>query len=124
MIISFKVFKDKILSGEKKQTIRRYNEKRFQQFTNVNKYQLYWGSPRNEGELLKEVDPLSPYLIRFDLAHGIINAENDAVYSLDEREKLAKADGFNNYHEMLDWFIQTYGTIIPFNEMFIVVRWK
>ena len=130
MIISFSVFKDKILDGSKKQTIRRFNERRFQQFTNVNKYQLYWGSPRNGGELIKEVERAgSPYCIRFDLTHGIINAgylpgHNEFVYTLDEREELAHADGFKDYHEMIDWFIKTYGPVIPFNEKFMVIRWK
>ncbi len=129
MIISFSVFRDKIKSGEKKQTIRRYNEKRFQWFTNAKKYQLYWGNPRNGGTLIKEVDPIHPYLIRFDYEKGVINTgylpgHNAFILFPEEREELARADGFTDYNEMIQWFMKTYGTVIPFNEKFMVLRWR
>ena len=49
MIISFSVFKEKILDGTKTQTIRRYSEFQYKRFCNAKKYQLYWGNPRNGG---------------------------------------------------------------------------
>jgi len=128
--ISFSVFKEKILDGTKKQTIRKYNEKRFQQLTNAKTYQLYWGNWRsNDKELLKEVESIQPIIIKFDVGHGIINTgylpgHNAFVLSIEERDKLAQADGFTNYNELLEWFINKYGVVTTFNEKFIVVRWK
>lgn len=117
MIISFSVFKEKILDGTKKQTIRRYTKKRYEQFCNAynkkKKFQLYWGNPRNGGELLKEVEPdFIPYVISFD--------KNNRNF---DEEKVAKADGFKNYDEMRNWFWEKYGMKM-YTEQFMVIRWK
>ena len=57
MILTFKVFLDKIKSGEKCHTIRPYNEKRYRMLCNAKKYQLYWHNPRNGGKLIKATEP-------------------------------------------------------------------
>lgn len=134
MIISFSVFKDKIESGEKKQTIRRYTEKRYKQFCNAKKYQLYWGNPRNRGTLIKEVEPsYKPQIIKYlrkDHFAGIKQFKHKIIYIVDIETGiivnpfvLAKEDGFENDIEMHDWFFNHYG-VTMYDETFMVLRWK
>jgi hypothetical protein len=135
MIISFSVFKEKIESGEKKQTIRKYSEKRYKQFCNAKKYQLYWGSPRNGGTLIKEVElERFPQIIRFmqrDSYVGIKRRFKRVLNCIIDEEtgesvpmfSLAKADGFDNDFDMWDWFFEKYYDRM-FSEKFMVIRWK
>ena len=140
MIISFSVFKEKILDGSKKQTIRLYNEFRYKQFKNAKKYQLYWGNPRNGGTLLKEVEPLTePLLFNFKVPGLEENKKNQKVQiwfdSTDTALKYieqtqgcgidnwAKADGFENHIEMHNWFYAKYGEKM-FEKKFMLLRWK
>lgn len=112
MIISFSVFKEKILDGTKTQTIRRYSEFQFKRFCNAKKYQLYWGNPRNGGELIREVEPAEPpRMFSF----------RDAT--LGEIEELSILDGFDCPAKMLDWFEERYGEDM-FTKKFMVLRWK
>jgi len=135
MIISFSVFKDKIESGEKKQTIRKYSEKRYKQFCNAKKYQLYWGNPRNGGTKIKEVEPKElPFVIQFiqrdsfvgknnRFRRSIINILNDQTGEWISEYELSKLDGFESTLDMDDWFREHYGERM-FTEKFMVIRWK
>ena len=112
MIISFSVFKEKILDGTKTQTIRRYSEFQYKRFCNAKKYQLYWGNPRNGGKLIKEVEPAEqPRIFSFrDATLGAI-------------EELSLLGGFDDANEMLDWFYKRYGKDM-FTKKFMILRWK
>lgn len=127
MIISFSVFKDKIESGEKTQTIRRYSAFQWKRFCNAKKYQLYWGNPRNGGTLIKEVEPsMPPFLIAFNNSDrepniNIIGASHDQP--LIPMDYFAHCDGFRNAKEMFDWFYQKYGHEM-YQTKFMVLRWK
>jgi len=134
MIISFSVFRDKIEDGTKKQTIRRYSEKRYKQFYNAKKYQLYWHNPRNGGTLIKEVEPNGkPQIIKYlkkDHFTGIKRFKHKLIYIVDIETGiivnpfvLAKDDGFENDIEMYDWFFGHYG-VTMYDEQFMVIRWK
>ena len=135
MILSFSVFKEKIESGEKKQTIRKYSAKQYQRFLNTwkkrettGRYNLYWHNPRNGGVKMKDVVPSdNPYCIRFDTEWGIVNTgyelgHNEFVLDASEREQLAKDDGFPNFVAMLGWFMHEYNESL-YKEKFIVIRW-
>lgn len=135
MIISFSVFKEKILDGTKTQTIRRYSEFQYKRFCNAKKYQLYWGNPRNGGELIKEVEPAElPRIIRFMQLDSHIGLNNRFLRKmncvLDEKNAgfiplfpLAKMDGFKDDFEMWDWFKGNYGEDM-FTKKFMILRWK
>lgn len=138
MIISFSVFKDKIESGEKKQTIRKYSPGQYQRILNcwkkretTGKYNLFWHNPRNGGTRIKDVTPLDrPYLISFNRSCGQMNVHlltangmGRATYSAAILEDLAKDDGFNSASEMWKWFEENYGKDM-FQSKFIVIRWE
>ena len=134
MILSFSVFKEKIENGEKRQTIRPYNEKRYRMFCNSKKYQLYWHNPRNGGKLIKEVIPDStPIRIffmeptgRFDYVtvHGSNHDDDDRLNVLYPTDKnLAVADGFGSYSEMLTFFSNEYGKNMLRPNQFMIIRW-
>jgi hypothetical protein len=135
MIISFSVFKEKILDGTKTQTIRRYSEFQYKRFCNAKKYQLYWGNPRNGGELIKEVEPSQkPFLIKFSSllrdAPDMKGLEPETdIYSITYfkggllTKDVHQRDGFKTMMDMVDWFYKKYGEDM-FNQKFMVLRWK
>jgi len=139
MIISFSVFRDKIESGEKKQTIRKYSPGQYQRFLNcwkkretTGRYNLFWHNPRNGGTRIKDVVPADrPYLISFNRAYGQMNVHvltnNDMAqamyYSGAILEDLAKDDGFKNASQMWAWFEKEYGKDM-FQSKFMVIRWN
>lgn len=130
MIISFSVFREKIESGEKTQTIRRYSDFQFKRFTNATKYQLYWGNPRNGGQLIKEVEKAeNPFIIVFNNSDHELNINilprNGMKKAYDPNILLdfAKMDGFNSSREMFDWFYSHYGKDM-YQKRFMVLRWK
>lgn len=141
MILSFSVFKEKIESGEKKQTIRKYSAKQYQRFLNTwkkrettGRYNLYWHNPRNGGVKIKDVVPSDkPYLISFNRSYGRMNVniltknglEQGRDYFRDSSailSDLAKDDGFKYASEMWQWFEKEYGHVM-FQSKFIVIRW-
>lgn len=132
MILSFSVFKEKILDGTKTQTIRRYSEFQYKRFCNAKKYQLYWGNPRNGGELIREVVPsIVPQIVHFerindttllwpeDLYHGGDILFNDMHGDINT---LAQLDGFKDHKEMFTWFYERYGADL-LSKKFMVLRW-
>ncbi|MDD5348507.1 MAG: hypothetical protein PHT59_07830, partial [Candidatus Omnitrophica bacterium] len=64
MILTFKVFREKIESGDKTQTIRKYSPEQYQRLLNcwklretTGRYNLFWHNPRNGGVRIKDVIP-------------------------------------------------------------------
>jgi len=141
MILSFSVFREKIESGDKCQTIRKYSEGQYKRFLNcwnkretTGRYNLFWHNPRNGGTRIKDVIPTEkPFLIQFcqhdsfvgksnqfkRVINSIINAYTGEPVPL---FKLARDDGFENDFEMWDWFYQEYYGRL-FTEKFMVLRW-
>ena len=135
MILSFRVFKEKIENGEKCQTIRPYNEKRYRMFCNAKKYQLYWHNPRNGGKIIKEAEPdgqpiriffMEPnYGSDYVTVHGSTQIDDERLNKLYPCDKdLARADGFNTYHEMLTWFSNAHGKEMLRPNEFMIIRWR
>ena len=130
--ISFSVFKDKILSGEKTQTTRPWNQKRYEQIKRIRKLQLYWHQRRKDSELLKEVDLEDIFAIGFsnDAYHFLIfRIFEDGSLSVlrrtlpHEAGEIVYRDGFSSFNEMKNWFFERYGP--KMNDMpFMVVRWN
>jgi len=124
MILSFSVFREKILSGEKCQTIRKFTNKKWSMAKNARKYQLYWGNPRNGGTLIKEVNrSFDPFVIGFQQSDNpIFLYKDNYTLSSQSQHQLARNDGFTNVNEMVDWFHEHYGDSM-YAERFIVFRW-
>ena len=106
--ISFSTLKDKILSGEKKQTIRPYSDY-WLKFKKGDRAVGYWKMRTPECEKLFESvfseDPFITDLSEFD-------------------DELMSRDGFSNLREaLLDWFWVKYPKNLPFMD-FVVLRWE
>ena len=138
MIISFSVFKEKIESGEKGQTIRKYSPKQYQRYLNcwkkresTGRYNLFWHNPRNGGKRIRDAIPsMMPRLMQFNKTYGIVLlnedlaiSNNSALVNKDILEDLARADGFGNFKEMVAWFEKEYGDDTLYKEIFMIIRW-
>jgi len=112
VLISFSVLRKKIVSGEKKQTIRllRTQWKRvLAQFTAGKKIdlQLYWKSRTPQRALLRE-EPLKNIYPKY-------------LREITEQE--AKQDGFSDLTSLLLWFKRTYKST-NFNEQQVaIIQW-
>jgi len=110
-VISFSTLKDKILSGEKRQTIRPKRSDWWLKFKKGDKLIGYWKLRTKERELLF-VSELSedPFVVKWR----------------DFTDELMHMDGFKDLETAnKEWFIPKYGKdgeIIPDME-FIVIRW-
>ena len=138
MILSFSIFRDKIESGEKRQTIRKYSPGQYQRFLNcwnkrgtTGRYNLFWHNPRNGGTRIKDVIPSErPFLISFNRSCGQMNVHVIKFGGLDQSQyyqncilsDLAKLDGFKNASDMWGWFEKEYSSKM-YQEKFMVIRW-
>ena len=127
VLLTFKVFKEKIESGEKTQTIRMFSSiHQWMRLRNAKIFHLYWHNPRNGGKLIKVVEPSEqPFMIAFNNSDqcsniDIIGESKDRIIDLNA---FAQRDGFASSKEMFDWFFNEYGSRM-YQEKFIVMRWK
>jgi len=144
--ISFSVFRDKIMNGTKRQTVRRHKPYRYNQFVRlVENYheinrrwlsfgelnksdllQLYWKLRTKDTELLKEVPLKEVYLIKMDLASLSFLSEEFVPFMVISREEelnpVAVLDGFENWSEMGSWFRDKYGPSYVDN-VYNLIRW-
>ena len=130
--IGFTVFKDKILTGEKTQTIRPYSERRWKSILKNRKLQLYWKLRTKECEFLKEVNLKEMFKIRFEikwlklytLGYYTVFKEDGTWREMEEEEMedLARRDGFESFKALVEWFREKYGVGI-FMQDFMVIRW-
>jgi hypothetical protein len=128
MILTFKVFKEKIESGEKEHTIRLYSDSQFNRaantYLNMKLFQLYWHNPRNGGKLIKERIPWClPIKIKWirDTERRVY-VKNVATGEILNNEDLARKDGFNSWEEMVNWFYNEYGESL-FEKYFMILWW-
>lgn len=134
MIISFSVFREKIESGEKCQTIRKYSPVQYKRFINCwkkrdsdGRYNLFWHNPRNGGTRIKDVTPSDrPFLITFNggdhwpfirTVSKLKQARNPVLH-----DEIAKMDGFDTSGQMWKWFEKEYGKDM-YQKKFMVIRW-
>ena len=123
MILSSSVFREKIESGEKCQTIRPYDEKRFRMFENAKKYQLYWHNPRNGGKLIREVEPAgAPIRVFFRESVGGVPVQLWGSNHMEEEKlcdyarstnEVAQRDGFKDFPELVGWFKEKVEAMNP-----------
>lgn len=141
MILTFKVFREKIETGKKTQTIRKYSPEKYRSLLNcwkkretTGRYNLFWHNPRNGGVRIKDAIPSDkPYLITFHRSEGKMGVnvltpngfEQGRNYFRDSSQilsDLAKDDGFESAADMWSWFEKEYGHLM-FQSKFIVIRW-
>jgi hypothetical protein len=121
--ISFSVFKDKIISGAKRQTIRAVRKNPIKEGETL---YLWWKQRSLEREKLGEAKCLKTTKIQIskDKALKLINAfdyiwQNIPIESPDELRKFAIADGFDNWQQMVEFFETTHG--LPFEG--VLIQW-
>ena len=120
MNVNFDVFIDKILSGEKRQTIRKTKEK----WENVkvgDKLTLYTGLHTKDCCKLGEAEVES--IENIDIYIGFIGSDvwlNGDNINEDVCEKLARADGFNGVRDFLEFFHDHYGVYFKGK----IIKWK
>jgi hypothetical protein len=110
-----KQFVPKILSGDKRQTIR---AKRKHPIKVNDKLYLFTGLRTKNCQRLfdtvcREIKDIE---IQKD---GIIWLDNDKLSNYEDLNELAQSDGFKNWWEMIDWFKKIHG--LPFYGQ--LIRW-
>lgn len=127
--ISFSKFKEKLLNGEKRQTIRKHNPERIEQMKRLG-IQIYWKqrSANNSEKLfdakltdhfkLRFVEDATRYPFFLFRDHGPWAAPTDEFM-----DELAQKDGFKDYKEMVLWFKDEYGDEL-FESEYDVIRFE
>jgi hypothetical protein len=123
--ISFSVMKDKLLSGEKKHTIRKINNlKRLNQMKRLKKLQIYWKLRTKYTEKLFDATLVAistfhldetgyPWAWIADPTYRFARNTTSDVdllvkFTHDEANKLAIKDGFSSIEDMQAWFVNKY----------------
>ncbi len=136
--ISFSVFKDKIITGEKTQTIRPYSEKRYKSIVKNKKLQLYWKLRTKHAEKLADAVLEDIQIIRLyaPLQLSFFDSEQTTIGWIhrwdghkwvkvvaEEMRDIAKRDGFDSISDMYHFFQKKYGKKI-FGMNFMLIRWR
>jgi len=103
-LIGFTVFKDKIISGEKRQTIRKPRKRPIKVGDTL---YLYWHLRQKDCELLQVVKCKEVITMKY----------KDFAYDDD----IAKRDGFKNSEEMRKWFEKIHKP--KPEDSFVIIRW-
>ena len=106
-----KQFADKVESGEKRQTIRRRS------FQPGDKLYLYTGQRTKQCRKLGEAIVKETYSIVIPNEDEIYF--DDCILTGQEKDQLARDDGFRGCDDMVDWFKNTHG--LPFKGY--MIRW-
>ncbi len=110
-LIGFSVFKNKVLDGSKRQTIRKMRKYPIKVGDTL---YLYWHTRQKDCEKLGEATCTEEFTVCFN--------EILKSYGFDRREDLAKRDGFDNFPQMMEWFLRQYPHA-TFLEKYQVIRW-
>ena len=125
--ISFSVdgFVEKIRSGAKDQTIRPFNQRRYEQIKRIKKLQLYWKQRAKECFKIADAEVTEIFKIRFKNLIQIWdeNKQEWVQATTEQIEEIVRRDGFESGWELYNVLYNTYGENI--HEMdFMVIRWK
>lgn len=120
MNVNFTVFIDKILSGEKRQTIRKAGKK-WDKVKVGDKLTLYTGLRTKQCRKLgeAEVESIEDIEIKIGVFYSEAWLNGDSINE-DVCKKLAQADGFNSAWDFLEFFHDHYGV----NFKGKIIRWK
>lgn len=128
--LNFKIFIDKILSGEKRQTIRPSRKYPVKQ---GDKLYLYTGmrtkNCRKLGEsICSKIIPISIKLVDIfgdgtDINLFIFHRRSNHSFIFKQAKKLALDDGFNDIDEFNNFFIDTYKIKVGDSKEFDIIKW-
>jgi len=124
-LLGFTVFKDKILDGSKKQTIRKLRKIPIKK---GDKLYLYWKLRTKQCEKLFETICIDEFKIIFhkwvnDLQCYRVNKNTPYFFTDKECEQLAILDGFEDYSEMTGMLYNAHKEYF-FGNPFQVIRWE
>ena len=120
-----KNFPDLIKQGIKDQTIRPFNQRRYEQIKRIKKLQLYWKQRTKECFKIADAELTEIFKIRFKNLIQIWDDEKqDWTQAMTEQiEEIVKRDGFEDGWQLYNVLYNTYGE--KMHEMeFMVIRWK
>ena len=130
-ILDFAVFEDALLSGDKRQTIRKYGPQKLKSLQNATELNCYWkrGTPYEYHMFNSEITHLE--ILRFKYPNVITaiphlsSVDGNIGYELSPRlqEEFARRDGFGCYADLLQYFKDKYGKKL-FNQKFIVIHFN
>ena len=116
--LSFSVFKDKIISGAKRQTIRTVRKNPIKE---RDKLYLYWKqqSPK-DCEKLGEATCAKAIPVRIEKAKAVLTYPEVCNYEIVHLDKFAQDDGFDNWQQLIEYFEKNYG--LPFEG--VLIQWN
>ena len=125
------MFKEKILSGEKCQTIRPWSEKRYSLFLTHSICDLYWKLRTKETEYLKSVKIISLMKIQMSVKKRVTEDQltircfnfsqlNYFYMTGLQVAELIRNDGFDSLIEFLNFFSMNYDLE---HQQFLLIRW-
>jgi len=114
VVIRFSVFEDKVRSGEKKQTIRPFED--YRHLKVGNKVHCY-STEKREG--VKR--PVLKELLYVGVCTEIIAPILYKDFMLDDQ--IAKLDGFKDAEDMRQWFLKQYPDLNLY-KIFRIIRWR
>jgi len=127
--VSFSVFKEKLLSGEKDQTIRPFSECRYCQIGKKRlPLQIYWKQRTKECEKLFDAVPEEVFPVWLDPDAFMIylydRHAGKILLSEEEQEEIIRRDGFKSREEFFKFFIKKYGRKYLRDNIFMVIRFR
>ena len=121
--LSFSVFKDKIISGEKRQTIRSVRKFPIKEGDIL---YMYW-KQRSQTEREKLGEAKCIKLLEIKIFNDEVRIKDESLFyqsctyaSIESLNKFAIADGFNNWQELIKFFESTHG--LPFTG--VLIQWN
>ena len=111
-----KQFADKVESGEKKQTIRPVGKRRHAKVGDA--LQLYTGQRSTSCRKLRDAVCVFTASVRIDTDK--FTSRSPFVAQYDGVDGIAKADGFESWEAMRDWFDEQHG--LPFEG--VLIMWE
>lgn len=107
-----------VVSGEKRQTIRAIGKRRHA--AQGDRIQLYTGMRTKICRKLMDPDPVCTFAATVYICHGIGSPAVLIVgHETPDQDAFARADGFDDFYAMLDWFGKTHG--LPFEG--VLIKW-
>jgi hypothetical protein len=116
--VSFSVFRDKIESGAKRQTIRKIRKNPVKQGDNLF---LYWKQQAGAPHCAKLGEAVCQSITPVFISVDGVNIDNDKFLIINQNglDKFAIADGFENWQQMIEFFDKTHG--LPFTG--VLIQW-
>lgn len=104
-------FADLVATGKKNQTIRPIGKRKIEKGMKLSLRKWEGKAYRSKQIVLKEVTCISVAQVYLD-HHGFHSSDGHTLSSV-ANDMIARADGFESFQALLEWFKETHG--LPFN---------